>query len=29
MAAVTTHSDFRVQKEEVCHYAHLFPLYLP
>ena len=29
MAAVTIHSDFRVQEEEICHYIHLSPLYLP
>ena len=29
MAAVTIHSDFRVQEEEICHYFHLSPLYLP
>ena len=29
MAAVTIHSDFRAQEEEICHYFHLFPLYLP
>ena len=28
MAAVTVHSNFRAQ-EEICHYFHLFPLYLP
>ena len=22
-------SDFRAQEEEICHYFHLFPLYLP
>ena len=26
---VTTCSDFRAQEEEICHYFHLFPLYLP
>ena len=25
----TVHSDFGAQEEEVCHYFHLFPLYLP
>ena len=29
MVAVTIHSDFRAQEEEICHYFHLFPLYLP
>ena len=29
MAAVTVHSDFRAQKEEICHYFHLFPFCLP
>ena len=29
MAAVTIHSDFRAQEEEICHYFYLFPLYLP
>ena len=29
MAAVIIHSDFRVQEEEICHYFHLFPFYLP
>ena len=28
MAAVTIHSDFRAQEEEICHYFHLFPFYL-
>ena len=28
MAAVTIYSDFRAQKEEICHYVHLFPSYL-
>ena len=28
MAAVTVHSDFWAQEEEVCHYFHLFPFYL-
>ena len=27
MAAVTVHSDFGAQEEEICHYFHLFPLY--
>ena len=26
MAAVTIHSDFGAQEEEICHYFHLFPL---
>ena len=25
MAAVTIHSDFRAQEEEICHYFNLFP----
>ena len=29
MAGVTICSDFRVQEEEICHWFHLFPLYLP
>ena len=29
MAAVTIHSDFRAQEEEICHCFHLFPFYLP
>ena len=29
MAAVTICSDFRTQEEEICHYFHLFPYYLP
>jgi len=29
MAAVTIHSDFGDQEEEICHYFHLVPLYLP
>ena len=29
MAAVTIHSDFRGQNEEICHYFHFFPFYLP
>ena len=29
MAAVTICSDFRAQEEEICHYFHLFSLYLP
>ena len=29
MAAVTIHSDFGAQEEEICHYFHLFPVYLP
>ena len=27
-AAVTIHSDFRAQEEEICHYFHIFPFYL-
>ena len=29
MAAVTICSDFRAQEEEICHYFHLSPFYLP
>ena len=29
MAAVTIHSDFRAQKEEICYSFHLFPFYFP
>ena len=29
MAAVSICSDFRAQEEEICHYFHLFPFYLP
>ena len=29
MAAVTVHSDFLAQEEEIWHYFHFFPLYLP
>ena len=29
MAAVTVHSDFRAQEEEICHCFHLFPFFLP
>ena len=29
MAAVTIHGDFGAQEEEICHYFHLFCLYLP
>ena len=29
MAAVNICSDFRTQEEEICHYFHLFPFYLP
>ena len=28
MAAVTIHSGFRAQEEEICHLFHLFPFYL-
>ena len=28
MAAVTIHSDFRAQEEEICHCFHLFPFCL-
>ena len=28
MAAVTIHSDFRAQEEEICHYFHISPFYL-
>ena len=27
-AAVTIHSDFRAQEEEICHYFHISPFYL-
>ena len=29
MAAVTIYSDFKTQEEEIGHYFHLSPLYLP
>ena len=29
MAAVTIHSDFRAQEEEICYYFHFFPFCLP
>ena len=29
MAAVTIHSNFGAQLEEICHYLYLFPFYLP
>ena len=29
MAAVTIRSDSGVQEEEICHYFHRFPFYLP
>ena len=29
MGAVTICSDFRAEEEEICHYFHLFPFYLP
>ena len=29
MAEVTIHNDFGAQEEEICHYFHLFPVYLP
>ena len=29
MAAVTIRSDFTAEEEELCHYYHLSPLYLP
>ena len=25
MVAVTIHSDFGAQEQEICHYLHLFP----
>ena len=28
MVAVTIHSDFRAQAEEICHYFYFFPFYL-
>ena len=29
MAEVTICSDFRAKEEEICHYFHIFPFYLP
>ena len=29
MASVTIHSDFRAQENEICHYFHRHPFYLP
>ena len=29
MAAVTVHSDFKVQENEICHCFHFLPIYLP
>ena len=29
MAAVTIHTDFKAQEEEICQCFHLFPFYLP
>ena len=29
MAAFTVCNDFKAQEEEICHYFHLFPFYLP
>ena len=29
MTAVTICSDFGAQEKEICHYFHLFPVYLP
>ena len=29
MAAVTVRSDFGAQENEICHYFHFFPIYLP
>ena len=29
MAAVTVHGDFGAQEEEICHYFHVLPFYLP
>ena len=29
METVIIRSDFIVQEEEICHYFHIFPLYLP
>ena len=26
---VTVHSDFAAQKNKICHYFHIFPIYLP
>ena len=28
MVAVTTSSDFGAQENKVCHYFHVFPIYL-
>ena len=28
MAAVTIHSDFTAQEEEICHYFNIYPFYL-
>ena len=29
MTAITVHSDLGAQEEEICHYFHIFPFYLP
>ena len=29
MAVLTIHGDFEAQEEEMCHYFHIFPFYLP
>ena len=29
MAAVTVHSDFGAQENEICHCFHFLPFYLP
>ena len=29
MAAVTIHSDFGAQENEICHCFHFFPIHLP
>ena len=29
MAAVTVHSDFGAQENEICYFLHFFPIFLP
>ena len=29
MAVVTIHCDFVAQENQICHYFHFFPIYLP
>ena len=29
MAVVTIHCDFGAQENQICHYFHFFPIYLP